>query len=140
MPTLKCEETQRALLESSDEPAVAALEPAVAAHLERCPPCARIAAAQHELDDLLMAGLAPPRLSPSFRAALHRQIDARAQASYADALPDVLHLAGCATFMAVGATMLPDHAPVILAAGTIATVMTHLLLAVMRNTLDESAR
>ena len=56
-----------------------------------------------------------------------------------DALPDILHLASCAIVTAVSASMLPEYAPVIVATGTVATVMSHLLLAIMRDTLDESA-
>ena len=139
MPTLSCDDVQRVLLEAFDEPDAAARALAVAAHLEGCSECARVAAEQRELDTTLTGVLAPPRLSPSFRASLYRQIDAPAFPSKSDALPDVLHLAGCAILTTVGASMLPEFAPVVVAAGTIATVMSHLMLAVMRNTLDESA-
>jgi hypothetical protein len=139
MPTLKCEDAQRALLGVFDEQDVAALEPAVAAHLERCPQCAEIAAEQRELDVTLTAALAPPRLSPSFRAALYDKLDAAAPSSKSDALPDILHLASCAILTAVSASLLPDHTPIIVATGTIATVMSYLMLAVMRNSLDERA-
>ena len=139
MPTLNCDNAHRALLESFGERGANALEPDVAAHLERCPKCARIAAEQNELDAALTKALSPPQLSPLFRTALYRRIDVPGPSSKSDALPDILHLASCAILTMVTAAMLPEYAPGVVAAGTIGTVMTHLLLAVMRNTLDESA-
>jgi hypothetical protein len=139
MPSLKCDDVQRALLETFGEHDTASLPPRIADHLTCCEKCAGIAEEQRQLDAALTAALAPPRLSPSFRRALYRRIDAPAPSSKSDALPDILHLASCAILTAASASMLPEYAPVIVAAGTIATVMSHLMLAVMRNTLDESA-
>jgi anti-sigma factor RsiW len=139
MSALKCDDVQRGVLEAFDEHGGAAHEAAVVAHLQRCPQCAQVVAEQRELDATLTAALVPPRLSPSFRAALYRRLDAPAPTSQGDALPDILHLASCAIFTAVSAVIVPEYGPVIVAGGTLATVMTHLLLSVMRNTLDESA-
>jgi hypothetical protein len=139
MSPLICDDVQRALLAEYDERGGTRLEPALAAHLEGCPHCALVAAEQRQLDATLEAVLVPPRLSPSFRAALYRRIDTPPASARSDALPDILHLASCAVLTVGSAAMLPAYTPVIVAAGTIGTVMTHLLLAVMRNTLDESA-
>ena len=105
MPTLKCDDVQRALLEAFDEHGAAAHEAAVVAHLKDCPQCANSVAEQREIDATLTAALVPPRLSPSFRAALYRRLAAPAPSSTGDALPDILHLASCAILTVVSAAM-----------------------------------
>jgi hypothetical protein len=110
----------------------------IESHLENCRECAAVAATQQRLDAKLTAALTPPVLSVSFRAALDRQIGKPSTSFATDALPDVLHLAGCALVTALCAFAVPTGTSTIVASGTLATVASYVLLTVMRNTLDES--
>lgn len=139
---MTCDDVQRALLEF-DDPARTAAEPAIAAHVATCAACASAVAVARRLDGMLTNALAPPTLSPSFRAALYRRLDARPSplpSPTLDAVPDVLHLAGCATLTAYCAFAFPAHTTLVTALGTVATVTTYMMLALTKNLLDDMRR
>ena len=50
----------------------------------------------------------------------------------------MLHLTGCALLTAFCAFVVPAELPVVVASGTLVTVASYVVFAVMRNTLDES--
>lgn len=145
-----CAEVQRALVERFDDAQADALPAAIAEHIASCDACAAVAGMQQRLDARLTSALAPPTLSSSFRAGLHRQLDVLSGSStrpvdvqtrlpaLSDALPDVLHLAGCGVLTAFCAIARPADTTVIVGIGTFLTVATYVVLTLMRNTLDES--
>ena len=82
--------------------------------------------------------LTPPELSAGFRASLRRQIRRDTLRVWADSLPDKVHFASCGLATVLGAIFVPLHATAILAAGAGATVITYLLMAEIRNSLESS--
>ena len=137
-PRWTCDDVQRALLETLDERAASSLEPRsplisstvrLYAHRSRATRARRHA-------DCRPSAAAASSVVPCGAVSANR---CHCAVVKEDALPDILHLASCAIVTAVSASMLPEYAPVIVATGTVATVMSHLLLAIMRDTLDESA-
>jgi hypothetical protein len=96
-----------------------------------------MAAAQRRLDAMFDA-TPVPSLSASFRRDLHARL-APPLTVRADALPDVLHLASCAIVTGICLVVVPLPASLILSVGTIASAMTYLMFAVLRDTLDENA-
>jgi anti-sigma factor RsiW len=134
---MTCADVERALIEGFDDATTAERQQAIELHLESCPSCMAVAVAQRSLDAKLSAALLPPMLSSSFRPALRRQITS-SESLMTDALPDVLHLSGCALLTGFCVVTLPADTSVIVAAATFVTVASYVILTVMRNTLDES--
>jgi anti-sigma factor RsiW len=131
---MTCADVERALLDGALSGR--ALDASLSAHVSRCASCARMAATQRRLDAMFSATLAPS-LSASFR----RDVNARLTPPLTvptDALPDVLHLASCAIVTGICLLVVPLPASVILSVGTLASAMTYLLFAVLRDTLDEN--
>lgn len=135
---MNCGDVQRALLGCANE--VTASEQAVVDdHVSSCVACARVAAQQRRLDALLTSALAAPALSRAFRRTLRARIDEQPSSFVGDALPDVLHLAGCGALTALAVSVLPFGGPIIVAAGAVLTVSSYVVLAAVRNSFDESA-
>ena len=135
---MDCRSVQDRILDALDGVAPAENPRELDHHLAGCPTCAAFAARQQALDSRLQQVLTPPELSPAFRTALRRQIRKDTLRVWADSLPDKVHFASCGLATVLGALFVPLHAAAILAMGAAATVVTYLLMAEIRNSLESS--
>ena len=134
---MDCETAQEEILMSFERLTSSAISPESRDHIQGCPQCARFASRQMSLDQRLSALLTPaPRLSPSFRSAMGRRVRHQPRWAYAEVVPDMLHLVSCAVATLVLALSLPFEASVTISIGTITTVLTYFILALMRNSLE----
>lgn len=135
---MDCQRVQEAILDAFGEPG--ATRHTIDAHVASCPSCAAFAARQRALDARLGALLAPPALSPAFRAGLRQRIRQDAQPAprgWMDAMPDVLHLASWGVATAAGMVLLPFDGVTIAGVGTLAAALSYLLLMVVRETIED---
>jgi predicted anti-sigma-YlaC factor YlaD len=104
-------------------------------HLAECAACQEFARAQYALDIRLAAALPPAVPSPALRVAVRANLPSRASI-WADSLPDVAHVAGCALGVALLIVILPQYAGFVLQAGGAFTLVTFFLQAVLRSSLE----
>lgn len=145
----RCEHVQEAILAWFDEPREGAAVPPFAAHFASCPSCAAFWERQQALDARLQGALAPPSLSPAFRAALRarlrdaprhvapQHVTPSVPRAWQDALPDIVHFASFAVATLACAAVLPFDAVATLGAGTLASLLTYVLLTAVRDSLEE---
>jgi anti-sigma factor RsiW len=105
-------------------------------HLSGCPECAEFAALQSQLDVRLQKEIAPPTLSPHFRADLHVRIAQERQAPWPHWLPDVAHLVGSAAAIGLCTFLLPLPVPIVLGTGALVALGAYSLQALIVSTLD----
>ena len=140
---MTCADVQEKILEAFETTGAdaAVRQRTIDAHVASCPACATFAARQRALDARLGASLAPPALSPAFRAGVRQRIrhEAVQQAprGWMDAMPDVLHLASWGVATAAGMKLLPFDAITTAGVGTMAAVVTYLLLMVVREAIED---
>lgn len=133
---MTCHEAREQILCRLDDGGDAG-DPSLDAHVATCADCARFAEQQHELDRRLSLAVSPVKLAPGFRAAVRSRIAAEQKEPWANMLPDVAHLAGCAIAMAVTIGVFPGHVPIILTVGTVTTAFTYLAQTLVAGTLEE---
>ena len=129
---MDCREAREQILEMFDGSPTSD----VRAHLDGCPDCAVFAASQTALDRDLSAMLAPPELSPNFRAALRGRIRREAPRLWPGALPDIVHVGSCLAATVACAVLLPFGAGPVLAIGVAATGLTYLPILAARIWLE----
>lgn len=134
---MECDTVQERILESFEEPLPVAMRREIDAHLSVCPSCAAFAARQHALAVRLETQLIPLQLSTESTAILGRGLRLQRTREWWDATPDILHLASCAAVTIACAFLLPFDASAIVGAGTAATALSYLLLATVRNSLED---
>jgi len=105
-------------------------------HLLECPECTEFAALQSHVDVQLHKEIAPPTLSPRFRADLQVRIAQERQARWPHWLPDVAHLVGSATAIGLCTFLLPLPVPIVLGTGALAALGAYSLQTLIVSTLD----
>jgi hypothetical protein len=133
---MDCHTAQHAILESFNEPLSADVQSKVDAHLDGCPSCAAFAQAQRDLDRQLSARFVAPALSPRFRATVRARARQESRGFWWDLLPDAVHFASCSGMTLLSLIWMPVSAPVVLASSVAATVLTHVLLTAVHESLD----
>jgi predicted anti-sigma-YlaC factor YlaD len=131
-----CLEAREAILDGVDD-AAPVRRPEVDAHVSGCPACEMFARA-HQVLDARLAGLPRPDLSPVFRTRLKREIRKDKMRVLSDALPDVVHLGSCGLATVLCSMLAPLDAGAVLSAGTAATLITYLLMNLVRYSLDRA--
>ena len=133
---MDCREAQERIIESLEEPQLAAAQPLLDAHLKECPACAEFVRMQLALDQRLQSLLTPPALGPGFRPALRRRIRREAVRQWPDALPEVVHFLSCGAATVLCAFLLPFDKASILAAGGAVTVAAYVVLMAVRRSFE----
>jgi anti-sigma factor RsiW len=143
---MDCQQVRNAILDAFEATSVdaTARQRTIDVHVASCPACAAFAARQQALDGRLGALLAPPTLSPAFRAGLRQRMQQDALQTHAqpprgwmDAMPDILHLASWGVATAAAVVMLPFDSGVTAGVGAMAAAITYLLLMVVRDTIED---
>jgi anti-sigma factor RsiW len=134
---MDCLEARDAILDAVDDAAAAGRRPELDTHVSGCPACEAFVRA-HQVLDARLTGLPRPDLSPGFRTRLKREIRKDRMRALADAVPDVVHLGSCGIATVLCAMMAPLDAGAVLSAGTAATLMTYLLMNLVRYSLDRA--
>jgi predicted anti-sigma-YlaC factor YlaD len=133
---MECENAREAILESLLEPNSHESRAMIEAHVAECRSCAAFMLTQRNLDRQLTQHLRPPTLPPGFRTALLRRARQHSPPFWSDLLPDVVHFASCGVVTLLALVWLPLSAPVVLTAATGGTLLTHLVLTAVRESLD----
>lgn len=133
---MDCRRTQDAILDSFAEPLSADVQSGVNAHLAGCPSCTAFAQVQRDIDRQLSARLEPPALSMAFRTAARTRARREARAFWWDLLPDAVHFASCGGVTILCLIWTPLSVPVVLASAAAATMLTHVLLTAVHESLD----
>ncbi|HLG57023.1 MAG TPA: hypothetical protein VI485_16910 [Vicinamibacterales bacterium] len=133
---MDCEHAQEHILESFLEARPGDVQAMVDAHVARCAACTAFAAKQRALDLGLTARLAPPAMSPRFRARLRERIRHDTRPAWPDLLPDAVHFASCGVATLVSLAVLPISAPVVLAIALAGTFLSHVVLTAAHDSLD----
>jgi hypothetical protein len=137
---MECDRVQGQILESLDEATSPEIKREIRAHLADCSRCEAFMAKQKALDAWLGSAFRPGSLSPSFRSVLRKSISRESRHVWLDALPEVLHVAGCGAATLLCARLLPFDASVVFGIGTTATVFAYMLLTLVRDSLDDIER
>ena len=127
---MDCRKAQEEILESLAGGDVVPDE--IDAHVAACSYCAAFAAKQKALDMRLTIALKLPELSPAFRGILRNRIRRETKRLWPEWLPDLVHFASCGLATLACAFLLPFGTPPVLGIGASVTVVTYLLLAVVR--------
>jgi anti-sigma factor RsiW len=133
---MDCEHAQQNILESFVEAIPMDVQAVVDAHVAGCAACTAFAAKQRALDLGLTARLAPPAMSPRFRARLRERIRHDTRPAWPDLLPDAVHFASCGVATLVSLAVLPVSAPVVLAIALAGTFVSHVVLTAAHDSLD----
>jgi hypothetical protein len=133
---MDCQRVQDEILESFIATRPADVQALVEAHVSGCATCAAFAEKQRALDRRLSAMLAPPPLSPRFRAAVRERVRHERGVFWTDLLPDAVHFASCGVVTVLGLVLLPLGAPVVLAIAAAGTVLAHVVLTAAHESLD----
>ena len=133
---MDCPTTQDAILESFVDPLHADVQSRVDAHLAGCPACAAFAQAQRDLDRQLSARFAAHDLSRGFRATVRARARREARVFWWDLLPDAVHFSSCGGVTVLALIWMPLSAPVVLASAVVASMLTHVLLTAVHESLD----
>src|SRR6266542_4089546 len=132
---MDCQTVQEDILDSFEEPRSALIQREIDAHVADCLACSRFAANQRTIDARLSALLMPPEMSSAFRSILLKNIRRERKRFWSEALPDIVHFVSCATATAVCTVLLPFGTALIFGAGTVAALLTYVLLTVVRDSL-----
>ena len=135
---MECQAAQEEILDSFEEAKSAGRQQELEAHLAECRDCAGFAARQKALDARLTQLLTTPQMSPAFRSALGRKIRREGAPFWSEALPDVLHFAGCGAATVLSAVVLPYAPSMVFAVGAAAALLTFLPLTAMRSLFAHS--
>jgi hypothetical protein len=130
---MDCAEAQEQILDSFESSLPHGQHAQLVTHLANCPDCRRFHELQQQIDRRLQTALPPAAPSANWRAAVRRNIHRDAVSAWPDFLPDVAHLAGCAAGVAASFLLLPWHSRTILLAGSVFTLLTFFLQAVLRS-------
>jgi anti-sigma factor RsiW len=133
---MDCEHAQQNILESFFEAIPTDVQAVVDAHVAGCAACTAFAEKQRALDLGLTARLAPPAMSPRFRARLRERIRHDTRPAWPDLLPDAVHFASCGVATLVSLAVLPVSAPVVLAMALAGTFLSHVVLTAAHDSLD----
>lgn len=106
-------------------------------HFSACPRCTQFAALHHQLDHRLQEHIAPPVLSPSFRAGLHARMARLRREPWPYWLPDVAHFAGSAMAIGACALFLPLPVSAILEGGTVVALIAYAFQTLIVGTLEQ---
>jgi hypothetical protein len=130
-----CDTVREAILDSLLEPRDE-VQAQIDAHVARCHACAAFIQSQLEIDRKLAAHLRPPSLARGFRTAVRRRVRQESRAFWSDLLPDLLHFASWAVVTLLALMLVPLSTPVVLAAAATGTLLTHVVLTALHETLD----
>jgi hypothetical protein len=133
---MDCNEAQERILDSFIGPLAPEVSRAVAAHCDACATCAAFAVQQQALDARLARFVVPANMSPAFRSALVRRMAAPPENGWREALPEIVHLISWGVATAAGAVMLPLSASVTVGAGLTAALVSYVIVALVRESLD----
>ena len=133
---MECENAREAILESLLEAQSHEAQTMIEAHVAECRSCAAFMLRQRDLDRQLSQHLRPPTLPSGFRTALRRRARQDSRPFWSDVLPDVVHFASCGVVTVLALVWLPLSARVVLIAATGGTLLTHLVLTAVRESLD----
>ena len=134
---MNCQTVQEEILSSFEEPRSTLIQREIDAHLANCSVCARFCASQKTIDAHLSAMFIAPEMSPPFRSVLFKRIRRERVRFRSDALPDVVHFASCAGATLLCAVLLPFGTALIFGAGTIATLLSYVLLTIVRDSFHD---
>jgi hypothetical protein len=135
---MTCEQACQTILKSFDGPIRVELHFAMDNHVATCDACRRFADVQQMIDARLTKALPPVSLSDGFRNALRQKIADPIAPGWPESLPDIAHLAGCASGIILLLLVLPKYSSMILMAGSGFTVITYFLQAVLRSSLERT--
>ena len=133
---MDCQRAQHETLESFHEPRPADMQAALEVHLAGCAMCAAFAGKQRALDRRLTSLLTPPLVSPRFRAVVHGRVRQERPIFWSDFLPDAVHFASCGVVTILGLLWLPLSASAVLTVAAAGTVLAHIVLTAMHDSLD----
>lgn len=133
---MDCRQAQDEILESFIATRPADVQALVEAHVSGCAICAAFAEKQRILDRRLSAMVVPPSLSPRFRAAVRERARHETRVIWSDLLPDAVHFASCGVATVLGLVWLPLSAPVVLAVAAAGTLLAHVVLTAVHDSLD----
>jgi predicted anti-sigma-YlaC factor YlaD len=133
---MDCQRAQDEILESFIEPRPADVQAVLEAHLASCAMCTAFAEKQRAIDRRLASLLTPPIVSPRFRAAVHERVRHEQPIFWSDFLPDAVHFASCGVVTILGLVWLPLSASVVLTVAAAGTVLAHIVLTAMHDSLD----
>jgi predicted anti-sigma-YlaC factor YlaD len=134
---MECQTVQEEILDSFEEPRASLIQREIDAHLADCPTCARFAVCQKTVEAQLSAMLIPPEMSSAFRSVLLKTIRRERMRFWSEALPDIVHFVSCAGATVLCAILLPFGTAVIFGAGTVAALLTYVLLTMVRDSLQD---
>jgi anti-sigma factor RsiW len=135
---MDCRNVEEAILDSLENAEAASVRHEIDVHVAACPACAAFAARQKSLDARLGGMLTPPELSPAFRKALRKRIRREAMQLWADSLPEKVHFLSCGMATVLCAIVMPFHPAAVLSAGAAGTVLTYILMTVVRNFFESA--
>ena len=128
------------ILDSFDRSEAEKVSPEVEAHLADCSDCATFARKQATIDTCLIALLVPSEISDKFGVELFEKISLNRRRLFSDVLPDVLHFVTCAITTIICVFVLPIAASNVFAAGIITTSLTYMLMAMIRDSIQDAGR
>jgi hypothetical protein len=133
---MNCEQARETLLDSLIEPVPAEVHVLLEDHLLGCEACRRFAGVQRSIDARLTATVPTVSLSAGFQSSVREKLDHRKVPIWAESLPDIAHLAGCALGILLLLLILPQYSRAVLVAGSRFTVVTYFVQAVVRSSVD----
>jgi hypothetical protein len=133
---MDCPKVQEAILEALTT--TAPLSQYLEQHVAGCATCARFSAHQIIFDSRLSAMFTPSEPSPSFRSTLWARVRLEQRRAWMDAMPDLVHLAGCGIATATCAFVLPFDTAGVFMAGLMSTSVSYLLLGAVRSSFEDS--
>ena len=133
---MECQYAQEAILDTFDTRG-GALPADVDAHVSDCFACTRFALQQRTLDTRLAAQVISPPLGASFRRDLRRSAGRDTTSPWFDRLPEIVHFGSCGVATVCCAFVLPFAAATTVAAGTMAALLTYMLLATVRSSFED---
>jgi predicted anti-sigma-YlaC factor YlaD len=135
---MDCRSVEEAILDALENAGTASVQHEIYVHVAGCPACAAFAARQERLDARLGGMLTPPELSAAFRKTLRKRIRRETMQLWADSLPEKVHFVSCGMATVLCAIVMPFHPAAVLGAGAAGTVLTYILMAVVRNFFESA--
>lgn len=120
---MNCDQARERILESLDE--------AAGAH---CPDCAAFLDAQRAIDAALSARFSAVTLPVRTRNAIGAEVRARRRAARWEALPDLLHGAGCAAVAGMAIWAIPSFS---ITAALLSAAVSYVALSTLRGWMEE---
>src|SRR5262245_20763054 len=129
---MNCDDARDIVLDSLAGPVPDEQSRLMETHIASCDACRRFDEIQRALDARLTGAMPLVNLSSDFRRSLRQKIESREASIWPESLPDIAHLTGCASAIALLLLVLPQYSRTVLLTGLGFTAVTYFLRAVLR--------